>query len=301
MNKVQETIDQLCIQWLLDEPFWGQLLMQIPIKISLKVPSLKIVVGPDYSMQFQINPDWWESSSDEQKQTTIKNELMQLIQNFTNDDPISGPSPQNEILNAHVLGLIRPLLDGNKTTVPDSLIRELDILNSRRSEVDWRQALQLFGASSRKTRIKTSLHHVSKRYGRTPGIKIKRQNHLAIAIDTSGSVDAQKLRLFMKAINRIWRMGASITLIECDHKIRQVVPFRGQVIEKVKGGHGTNYNPVLKWASQQYPLDGIIYFTDGEGPIPIEQIHVPVLWALTEPLAAFKQSKFPGKQLIIKN
>ena len=74
-------------------------------------------------------------------------------------------------------------------TIPlgiQSLIK--NIVEKRNPQINWKRALKIFSSTSRKTRVYHTLKRVSKRFGTRPGIKIKRFQKLAVAIDTSGSI-----------------------------------------------------------------------------------------------------------------
>jgi len=62
------------------------------------------------------------------------------------------------------------------------------VVAKRKPQVNWKRALQLFSTSSRKTRIYHTEKRISKRFGTRLGIKIKRHQRLAVAVDTSGSI-----------------------------------------------------------------------------------------------------------------
>ena len=63
------------------------------------------------------------------------------------------------------------------------------IIEKRNPQIDWKRALKLFSSTSRRTRVYHTMKRFSKRFGTRPGIKIKRFQKLAVAIDTSGSIN----------------------------------------------------------------------------------------------------------------
>jgi len=134
------------------------------------------------------------------------------------------------------------------------------------ARIDWRRAMRLFGASSRRTRIRNTLKRPSKRFGRIPGVKVQPLSHVAVAIDTSGSIGREQLEQFFTEIHAIWRAGAQVTVIECDDQIRSVWPYRGVAPAECAGGGGTDFDPVLQWVNDRASrFDGLIYLTDGLG------------------------------------
>jgi predicted metal-dependent peptidase len=132
--------------------------------------------------------------------------------------------------------------------------------------IDWRRAMRIFGASSRRTCIRNTLKRPSKRFGRIPGVKVRPLSHVAVAIDTSGSIGREQLGLFFAEIHGIWRAGAQVTVIECDDQVRSVWPYRGVAPAECAGGGGTEFDPVLQWVNDRAArFDGLIYLTDGFG------------------------------------
>jgi predicted metal-dependent peptidase len=146
--------------------------------------------------------------------------------------------------------------------LPLDVQRAIDLTTST-SKISWKQVLRLFNASC--------------------GRKIKKLKRIVVAIDTSGSIDTETLSLFWNEIQQIYRTGTSITVVECDAKIHSTYELRkSRTLPSLKGGGGTNFNPVIKWVNQQLGYTGLIYFTDGYGPNSIK-CKVPVLWCVYGP------------------
>jgi predicted metal-dependent peptidase len=134
------------------------------------------------------------------------------------------------------------------------------------ARIDWRRAVRLFGASSRRTQIRNTLKRPSKRFGRIPGVKVQSRSHVVVAVDTSGSIGREQLEDFFAEVRGIWRAGAEVTVIECDDEVRKVWPFRGAAPERCGGGGGTDFDPVIRWVNEHGArVDGLIYLTDGFG------------------------------------
>jgi len=158
--------------------------------------------------------------------------------------------------------------------------------------VNWRRILRLFANSSAKTYIKNTLKRPSKRYGTTPGIKIKRRNKILVAIDTSGSVAEDDLKEFFQEIYHIWRQGAEILVVECDTMIHQQYYYKGQNPKVVKGGGGTDFNAPIEFANTKYKPDAIVYFTDGYCDAPKVKSRFPIMWLLST--AGAKETDLKG-------
>lgn len=169
---------------------------------------------------------------------------------------------------------------------------------ARKSTVHWKRILRLFSHSSRKTQIKNTLRRPSKRYGTTPGIKVKRKQKLLIVIDTSGSVCKNELQEFFQELYSLWKQGARIYVLEADYKIQKEYEFKGSLPQTISGGGGTLFDPAIQYANENYKPDAIIYFTDGYAPLPKTKPIAPILWALSKKgLSIEKFHKYPGRKL----
>jgi predicted metal-dependent peptidase len=146
------------------------------------------------------------------------------------------------------------------------------MLERRAPQVDWRRSLRLFAASAGRTRITHTMKRRSKRYHTRPGTRIKRYSKLAVALDTSGSVDDDTVSTFFSEIHSI----------ECDAQVQQVYPYRGQAPQKVAGRGGTWFDPVFEYLNEnrQDRFDGCIYLTDGWADIPEVKPPCKVLWVI---------------------
>jgi predicted metal-dependent peptidase len=74
-----------------------------------------------------------------------------------------------------------------------------------------------------------------------------------------------------------------VIVAECDASVARVYPFAGK-IENVVGRGGTDLRPVFDPSILgAHDVDGVVYFTDGDGPFSKEPAPVPTLWVLTKP------------------
>ena len=177
----------------------------------------------------------------------------------------------------------------SRGTVPqwvDRLIGE--VLQRRVPVMDWRRMLRVFAQSSRRTRIVATQRRESKRFEniegarRHAGIKVKRFQRLAVAIDTSGSVDEARLHGFFNEIRAIHRQGAEVVVVECDAAVARAYEFDGKTPSCVTGGGGTSFDPVIAWLREQRPrFDACVYLTDGRAPAPTAKAPCALLWVVT--------------------
>ena len=154
--------------------------------------------------------------------------------------------------------------------------------------IDWNVAVQMFVGVVR--RPAPTYGRPSRRFpdktGQIPGrihCRVKdRAPPLIAAIDTSSSMSPAELARIARQLTPLSRL-VDVTIVECDSAIQRVYPFRG-AIRSVTGRGGTDLRPVFKpdFLKAHRP-NGIIYFTDGEGPYPSEDPGVKTLWVLTKP------------------
>lgn len=165
----------------------------------------------------------------------------------------------------------------------DEPLRELihRRLREQSAKVDWKRVLRMFATNSRKMLLKDTIRRPSKRYGTVPGVKIKRHQKLVIALDTSGSLPTLMLGAFFREIHQLWRTGAEMTVVECDDQIRNQYPYRGQKILEVAGRGSTAFDPPIRLANEMR-VDGLIYLTDGFGPVPETLPRMPTLWLISQ-------------------
>jgi len=112
------------------------------------------------------------------------------------------------------------------------------------------------------------------------------QVDVAIVLDTSGSISESEMKEFITEIDSIkGQMRARILLHACDAEMSENGPWMFEPWEEfslptdLKGGGGTNFRPVFKWAETlDRAPDLLIYFTDAEGRFPDVAPYYPVIW-----------------------
>lgn len=146
---------------------------------------------------------------------------------------------------------------------------------------DWRQDVQRFVARTSEMVIEASRKKRNRRYGIIyPGHIIEPKLHLAIGVDSSGSVNDEELNQFFAEMGRLHNMEIVLTVIECDTRVTGVYKFDPKKPFLVNGRGGTSFKPVFE-ECEKLEVDGLIYFTDGECyDEGIKKPRYPVLWAL---------------------
>lgn len=157
------------------------------------------------------------------------------------------------------------------------------LIEKRNPKINWKRALKIFSSSSRRTRVKFTTKRISKRYGTRPGLKIKRNQKIAVAIDTSGSISESELVMFFNEIHSMWRNGAEIEVIECDDHVRETYEYNGIFPKFISGRGWTDFNPVFEYINKEKNVlyDGCIYLTDGEAREPKIKPRCKVFWVIT--------------------
>ncbi len=172
---------------------------------------------------------------------------------------------------------------------PGNFIEELDeeFPTPLKPRMDWKTALRLFATPQRRaftTYTRPNRRH-RERVGEIPGRiyrpDVARPKRLMVAIDTSGSMSTDELNVIAGELRRLSRL-ARFTVVECDTIIHRVYPFAGAFADAAGRG-GTDLRPVFEPAFlAEHRPDGVVYFTDGEGPYDEQPPGVPTLWVLTK-------------------
>lgn len=149
----------------------------------------------------------------------------------------------------------------------------------------------IYDVDIKKTRRKESI-----RFKDSAGIKHKKKINLLVAIDTSGSVNNKELADFFSEITHIYKVGAKITILECDAIIHSIYEFTGKWEGKITGRGGTDFQPVIDYYRKNIKeYSSLIYFTDGECSLPINTPR-DVIWVIT---SGGEHKSYPGKTLYI--
>ncbi len=168
--------------------------------------------------------------------------------------------------------------------LPAEIRNEIEAIAQRRKpKVDWKRTLRLFASSGYRTEVVPTNRRMSKRFGTFPGIRIRRKQRVAVVVDTSGSIGNDILGEFFREIDGIWKNGAEVIVVECDARVQQAYPYKGEPPKDVQGGGGTDFDPAIQWMRQPRngPFDACIYLTDGEAAAPEAGTRCPLLWVVT--------------------
>lgn len=170
--------------------------------------------------------------------------------------------------------------------LPGFLKRLVDELNAAR--VSWRDVLARFVDDAATRTVDWSRRN--KRFNGDffmPGSKADSVGCVAVAVDTSGSIDDATLGAFTGEIQAMLDDGRveRVSVVFCDAAVRGTQEFTAgeTVVLDMDGGGGTSFAPALAHIAEHCPdAAAIVYLTDLEGygdcfgPEP----SVPVLWAV---------------------
>ena len=155
--------------------------------------------------------------------------------------------------------------------MPATFMSQVKEIN-KPAELSWQAILKKYvgtiAANKRKTRMRLNRRQPERfdLSGRVDDKVLK----IAVAIDTSGSVDDEMIaKIFNEIFEILAKRKHEITVIECDSEVQRVYRARNksEIQKKVMGRGGTWFSPVIDYVNNdKYFRDALlIYFTDGYG------------------------------------
>lgn len=172
------------------------------------------------------------------------------------------------------------------------------VKQAKESHVNWRSVLHRFVQEI--ARADYSWTRPNPRYLThglyLPGLRSEEMGPLAVAIDTSGSIDETLLSQFTRELQAVAEEmhPRRVHILSCDAAVKWMGTFeRDEPIEiQPSGGGGTNFCPAFHAIAEfdEAPVC-IVYLTDLRGTFPKQAPEAPVLW-VTSPQYAHKQVPF---------
>ncbi|MEO0191144.1 MAG: VWA-like domain-containing protein, partial [candidate division WOR-3 bacterium] len=118
------------------------------------------------------------------------------------------------------------------------------------------------------------------------------ERHIVIAIDTSGSIDDETLKIFLSEASALKDNKTKITFVTVDAKAYEPVEISEyddfydtiRDAHAIRGGGGTDFRDFFDFLKTlTTPVDGVIFFTDGDAEYPNKEDEppYPVLWIIT--------------------
>jgi predicted metal-dependent peptidase len=171
-------------------------------------------------------------------------------------------------------------------TRPAEILETLVADGRRAVPIDWRRALQRF-VMQHGHGLRWSYSRPNRRFPRRVGeipsrsrLPTRSSPKVLVAIDTSASISGAELAEVGRQLVRA-APYAQLVITECDAVIHRTYRFEGE-LRRVMGRGGTDLRPPFAPAFlRRHGVGGVVYFTDGCGPFPVEPPPVPVLWVLS--------------------
>ena len=182
-------------------------------------------------------------------------------------------------------------------TIPGEFSDIIEKLREKKPEVfNWKAYFRRLLGSIYDVNIKSTRRKVSKRFEDAAGIQHKKKVSILVAVDTSGSVSNKELQDFFSEIDYVYKAGARVTILQCDMRINKIEEYDGKNIPEIKGRGGTDLNPPVDYYEKhRKEYASLIYFTDGEAPLPTKTPQ-GMVWVIT---SSGLMQDFPGKVIQI--
>ncbi|MEN0064224.1 MAG: VWA-like domain-containing protein [Myxococcota bacterium] len=146
--------------------------------------------------------------------------------------------------------------------------------------VNWGSVLKQ--ALSAQRRVQPDYRRPNRRFrnrmGEIPGRSRRPPKpRLLVAIDTSASMHGTTLDRVATEL-RALAPHAQLIVVEVDAAIQRIGPLRSN-LGTFLGGGDTNFSPAFAETDTR-DVDGLVYFTDGQGDLPSRRPDVPTVWAI---------------------
>lgn len=162
------------------------------------------------------------------------------------------------------------------------------------ASLPWRRILRAFVQRSGTKTLRHTHRRASRRYPASPGLRKVRHPRLVVIVDTSASIGSAEWAAFFREIGQIKRQGARVTILEADVIVQRTWMYHRGIPDQGKGGGATAFDHAIRRAESVHRPDAILYFTDGQGPVPNDWQGTPLLWVLTQ-----KNDQLPGRRLLL--
>lgn len=185
-------------------------------------------------------------------------------------------------------------------TIPGQFKGYIDELFKQKPAIfNWRKYFRRLIGTQISIDLKKTRKKESIRFSDSSAVKYRKKSKILVAIDTSGSVNDKELCDFFSEINHIYRAGADIDICECDSQIGRVYRYTGKWNGSISGRGGTWFDPPIQYFNEHRDYTVMIYFTDGEAPLPSVRIrNNQIIWIIT---SNGRRQDYSGKVIYIPN
>ena len=149
------------------------------------------------------------------------------------------------------------------------------IKKSTEGRIDYRNALRGFRASILSQKRRLTRMRPSRRFGfEQMGSRYDFITHILVAIDTSGSVDSEKLGRYFNIITTFFKYGIQqVDVLMFDDAVQGDVMQLDEAKKrkqefKIQGRGGTDFQAPVDYLVEHPEYDGMIIITDGYAPVP---------------------------------
>jgi len=175
-----------------------------------------------------------------------------------------------------------------KGELPGDLARLVEEILEHK--VPWQDVLREFVSQAVVAHDDYSWSSPNRRYISTglylPSLRSEGLGEVVVAVDTSGSIDAEMLEAFAGELNGILEAApVKVTTLYCDSRINgepvEWYPADGAFTLESRGGGGTDHRPIWDWLhAEGVDPTCVVCLTDGQTTFGSDP-GCPVLWALT--------------------
>jgi predicted metal-dependent peptidase len=193
---------------------------------------------------------------------------------------------------------------GSKTRgfIPGNLYETIEKLLERKpATVSWKKIMKNFIAAHRSTKTRKTRRKPSRRFVGQPGLRVTPKHKILVAIDTSGSVSQDEIKLFFAEIEEISKADILIDVVQSDSGVSNVSPYKKNDSYKVYGRGGTDFTPVINYFNNlKSTYSCLVYLTDGCCSPPSVDPLKPILWIMTRGEISNYKPSFPGMISIMR-
>lgn len=206
------------------------------------------------------------------------------------------PDANKQLIQNNINAILKQTaeqVEKSRGTIPGEFVSLIEKLREKKPPVfDWKSYFRRMLGSIYDINIRMTRRRESKRFEGAAGIQHKKKVSMLVAVDTSGSVSDRELQEFFAEIDHVYKAGARITLLECDTQINSITEYDGKTLPKIHGRGGTDFNePVEYYLKNKKEYASLIYFTDGECPLP-RKSPSGMVWVITP---GGEHQDYPGK------
>ena len=254
---------------------------------GITLDSFKNMVGTD---DVKANMNWeYYFNIMKQNQDKLKEKYGESLETMPGqgDDHTKwgeGEGQSEEYTKEIVKGAVKKAKEGGNAAGSMSGDIALLIDKLMKSKVNWKSLLRKFMNKSTKFTYKPTRAKRNRRRGIMDGVLIKAgfkkeyHGHLAICVDTSGSMSDEDLRRVFSEIKKINDVSNNrLTVIEADSDVTQVYDFDPKKQIKVSGRGGTAYQSAIDKA-MELGVSGILYCGDFDAFDTPKDPKIPFMW-----------------------